>query len=102
MKQYVWKEYNALLEKPVLQPEKEEGRQRKKDIDEMGRGDLARTMSWEHFIATLNVGTVAVNVKGALKEAQLSLEMKRCLDEAVLLAANTKRSWQEILGQFLE
>ncbi|KAF9915572.1 hypothetical protein BX616_005860 [Lobosporangium transversale] len=68
--------------------EEEEERQRNKGTDEMGRGDLTRTMRREHPIVALNVETVAANVKEALEDVKLAFEVKRCPEEAALLVAN--------------
>jgi len=69
----------------------------------MRKVDLVRAIQWEHPTVTLDIGTVSGNVKRALQdEPDFAPEVFRCLGECVCLAANTKRSCQQLVGRLIE
>ncbi|KAF9104945.1 hypothetical protein BGX27_009866 [Mortierella sp. AM989] len=112
MKQYTLKPYKNVPENPMVQPsnvpksgKKAIANQSKppKPIGMMKRKELVSAMQWEHPMVTLDVGTVSTNVKGVLgSDPNLALEVRKCIQDAVRLAADAKRSCQILLGRFIE
>ncbi|KAF9189315.1 hypothetical protein BGZ51_009709 [Haplosporangium sp. Z 767] len=72
-------------------------------VREMGKKNLLDALNWEHPSTTLNIGTLSVNDNRALvNEPDLVPEVLRCLKESVRLAADIKRSCQQLIGRFIE
>jgi hypothetical protein len=61
-------------------------------------------MCHEHPVVTLNIGTLKANIHRAITEDDVHLEAEvlKTLREVVHHAANTKRTFQRLVGQFIE
>ncbi|KAI7832491.1 hypothetical protein BC939DRAFT_105154 [Gamsiella multidivaricata] len=111
MTQYQWKPWKTTPmapSAPVIPPQNttqpEPATAKKvKSVDEMNKADFTRALDWEHPTVTLDVGTLSANVRRAedLSPDEAS-EVLRCLREAIRLAADTKRTCQQLLGRFIE
>ncbi|KAF9401880.1 hypothetical protein BGZ76_007414, partial [Entomortierella beljakovae] len=110
MKQHAYKPYKKPPECPVehtrtasKSAKKKKPKKKPMPLEQMGRKELIGAMNWEHPLVSLNVGTVATNVKGVLHTNEdLAIEVQRCLSEAVRYAAIAKRSCQVVLGRYIE
>ena len=112
MKQYKWKPWKTRPEDPadedpdiaIENQDKDPGSNLIKDpLETAYKVDVARAMNWEHPTVTLDIGTVAANVKEALKdESDLVAPVLECLQEVVRLATTAKRSCQQLIGCFVE
>lgn len=117
MKQYKWKPYKTPPRNPadstgdVSKSSKKSSKKKStplKSPSEMTRRDLFFAMQREHPLVTLNAGTLSVNIKEAWKnyhpedDSNPARKVHECLQEAVRLAADAKRSCQKILGRYLD
>ena len=88
-------------------------------VDALGKYDLVSAMQYEHPIATLKVGTLKANVTRVLASQEneigpipnfepvvpspeLEPRIRRCLQDVVRLASQTKRICQRAIAVYLE
>ncbi|KAF8923319.1 hypothetical protein BGZ58_003088, partial [Dissophora ornata] len=113
MKQYVWKPWAKLPEKPIDSSSNATNKNKAgatktprkeiKKLADIGKVGLVRALGWEHPIVNLDVGTLGANVREVLKdEPALLQEVLRTVREAVHLAARIKRSGQRVIGLYVE
>jgi hypothetical protein len=74
------------------------------DTGRIVKKDMYNKMSHEHPIVTLDVGTLKANIHRATTsgDTQLEAEVLKTLQEIVHHAGNTKRTFQSLVGQFIE
>ncbi|KAG0222810.1 hypothetical protein BGX31_008846, partial [Mortierella sp. GBA43] len=114
--EYTWKPWKEPPETPET-PETPKIRQRSKKRRKMNaldqgtdtgrvlkKTDMYYKMSHEHPIVTLDVGTLKANIHRAttLGDTQLEAEVLKTIQEIVHHAGNTKRTFQSLIGQFIE
>ncbi|KAF9305711.1 hypothetical protein BG003_001245 [Podila horticola] len=115
LKQYTWKPWTSQPESPRETVTSTSGHKPKikapkppLPVEHMIKKDLVLALQWEHPTRTLDIGTINANVSRALKvfpaphqESYLP-RIKTCLADITRLAARTKRTCQQAIGQYLE
>ncbi|KAF9981876.1 hypothetical protein BGZ79_006045, partial [Entomortierella chlamydospora] len=84
-------------------------------VDRMTKAEMVKALAWEHPFATLDIGTVAANVRSALKikdvikdpevavkDNEVAEGTIKCLRDIVKEANRTKRRCQQLLGTYIE
>ncbi|KAK3810077.1 MAG: hypothetical protein J3Q66DRAFT_391248 [Benniella sp.] len=119
-KQYAWKPWKVAPTTPqasastapqasALTPQKPKPRPRGQGTasegENMSKVSLYRRMGRQHPFATLRIGTLKANVHRAPRthnDTELEAEVMKCLREVTHHAADTKRAFQRLVGQFIE
>ncbi|KAG0286082.1 hypothetical protein BGZ98_005234 [Dissophora globulifera] len=90
----------------------------RKPLADMDKKGLVHSMAWYHPTSTLDVGTLAANIKrvfasrpetttlisttSALDRPDVQQQVMKYIQEATQLAAGVKRKAQRLIGQFVE
>ncbi|KAF8916161.1 hypothetical protein BGZ58_005346, partial [Dissophora ornata] len=78
---------------------------KRKDPESMDKKGLVYTLQFEHPTVTLNVGTINVNLKRASDKASINERLlptiKKCLQEVVRLASQTRRTCERAIAVYL-
>ncbi|KAG0043697.1 hypothetical protein BGZ90_009008, partial [Linnemannia elongata] len=113
MKQYSWKPWKKKPESPAVdaveaKPKPEEfakspSFKSPRPLGPMDKKQIVQELGREHPMAMLRVGTLAKNVKSALKDdVAIAKEAIGCLQEAVHEAYEVERRAQRLVGMFVE